>query len=164
MSETLILAARAAAEHYGLKWEELPDVNPVANGEFDRRFFLEGAEATLRAIRNAEHLAALVAGKNALYSCSADPELEDARACWHAMIDAALPSEPVDIPVSMGVEVIKGVVRRTMDFGPPLTEHFANAAECVGRIRLAVSDDGQVVRTFGCVAAEGDLLILEPIE
>lgn len=32
----------------------------------------------------------LVAGKKALYSCSPDPELEDARGCWHAMIDEAL--------------------------------------------------------------------------
>lgn len=29
-------------------------------------------------------------GKKALYSCSSDPELEDARGCWQEMIDAAL--------------------------------------------------------------------------
>lgn len=33
--------------------------------------------------------AMLVAGKNALYGCSEDPELEDARKCWNAMIAAA---------------------------------------------------------------------------
>lgn len=34
--------------------------------------------------------AILAAGKKSLYSCSPDPELEDARHCWEAMIDAAL--------------------------------------------------------------------------
>lgn len=56
--------------------------------------------AALQAIRDLDGgdindggLAALVAGKQALYSCSADPELQDARGCFHAMIDAIL-AEP----------------------------------------------------------------------
>lgn len=159
MTETLTKAAIAAAEHYGLKWDDLPDVNPVANGELDKRHFLESAEAMLRAIRNAEHLAALVAGKDALYSCSADPELEDARACWHAMIDAALPSPPVEIPVSAGREMVEGKLEWTMPFQAPLTDHFVSAAECIGRLRLDINSGGTVV-TFYCQAAEDDLLIM----
>ena len=57
----------------------------------------EIARAALQAIRDLDSgdindggLAALVAGKRALYSCSADPELQDARGCFHAMIDAML--------------------------------------------------------------------------
>jgi hypothetical protein len=48
--------------------------------------------AVLAAIRDVDagSPAMLVAGKEALYSCSADPELEDARGCWQAMIDKAL--------------------------------------------------------------------------
>lgn len=41
----------------------------------------------------------LLAGKHALFSCSEDPELEDARGCWQAMIDAALSPQP-GCPVS----------------------------------------------------------------
>ena len=32
----------------------------------------------------------LIAGKNSLYSCSEDPEIEDARACFQAMIGEML--------------------------------------------------------------------------
>lgn len=50
------------------------------------------ARAVLQAIRDVDSgsPAILVAGKKSLYSCSEDPELEDARKCWQAMIDAAL--------------------------------------------------------------------------
>lgn len=48
------------------------------------------ARAVIAAIRDSEDLAALVAGKQALYSCSEDPELADARGCFQAMIDAML--------------------------------------------------------------------------
>lgn len=52
------------------------------------------ARAAIEAMRDApdEHStpAILVAGKKALYSCSSDPELDDARGCWRAMIDEAL--------------------------------------------------------------------------
>ena len=65
-------------------------VVPVGSGEEMRR-------ATLEAIRHLDSgdpndggLAALVAGKNALFSCSEDPSLQDARGCFHAMIDALL--------------------------------------------------------------------------
>jgi hypothetical protein len=161
MSEILTKAAIAAADHYGLKWEDLPEVNPVANGELDRRHFLENAEVVLRAARDAEDLAALVAGKEALYCCTEDPELEHARACWHAMFDTALPQPIMEIPVSMGREVIKGEVRWTMPFASPLTDHFASEGECVGRIRMTINSDGEVV-DFYCIAAEDGLLIMRP--
>lgn len=50
------------------------------------------ARAVLQAIRDVDagSPAMLVAGKKSLYSCSSDPELEDARECFQAMIDAAL--------------------------------------------------------------------------
>jgi hypothetical protein len=48
--------------------------------------------AVLQAIRDVDagSPAMLAAGKVALYSCSEDPELADARKCFQAMIDAAL--------------------------------------------------------------------------
>jgi hypothetical protein len=64
--------------------------------------------ATLEAIRHLDSedpndggLAALVAGKNALFSCSEDPSLQDARGCFHAMIDALIAASPV-VPASEG--------------------------------------------------------------
>lgn len=71
-------------------------------GTFDLR---EVARAALLAIRdldsgdiNSGGLSALVAGKEALYSCTADPELADARGCFHAMIDAILNAEKAATP------------------------------------------------------------------
>ena len=65
------------------------------------RYWLPSARAALQAIRDLDSgdindggLAALVAGKQALYSCSADPELQDARGCFHAIIDAILNEKP----------------------------------------------------------------------
>lgn len=54
--------------------------------------YVPTARAVFEAIRNVDagSPAVLVAGKEALYSCSEDPELDDARKCFHAMIDAAL--------------------------------------------------------------------------
>ena len=50
------------------------------------------ARAVLKAIRDCDagSPAILVAGKIALFCCTEDPELEHARKCWQAMIDAAL--------------------------------------------------------------------------
>jgi len=85
-------AARAAAEQYGEIWDRLPNVNPVSNGELDKAHFINQAIAILTAIRDVDagSPAILVAGKRALYSCTEDPELQDARGCWQAMIDAML--------------------------------------------------------------------------
>lgn len=72
--------------------DDLSDV--VIDGHFD---VLEMARAVLLAVRNLDAegvgftgLNALVKGKESLYSCSADPELDDARQCFTAMIDAIL--------------------------------------------------------------------------
>ena len=35
----------------------------------------------------------LLAGKKSLFSCSEDPQLEDARSCFQAMVDAAFPKK-----------------------------------------------------------------------
>jgi len=63
--------------------------------------YLWVARAGLLALRdldsgdiNSGGLSALVAGKNALFSCTADPELSDARGCFHAMIDEILGATP----------------------------------------------------------------------
>jgi hypothetical protein len=56
------------------------------------RLSMEIARAAIEEMRDVDagwpHM--LAAGKKSLYSCSSDPELEDARQCWQAMIDAAL--------------------------------------------------------------------------
>lgn len=59
------------------------------------RDYLPEVRAVLRAIRDVDvgSPAILVAGKKALYCCTADPELGDARDCWTAMIDAMLADE-----------------------------------------------------------------------
>jgi len=44
-------AARAMAEQYGESWDDLPDVNPIQNGELDRAHFIEQARAVLTAIQ-----------------------------------------------------------------------------------------------------------------
>lgn len=53
---------------------------------------LEMARVAIAAMRDVDSGTPemLRCGKNALYSCASDPELEDARKCWEAMIDAAL--------------------------------------------------------------------------
>lgn len=58
----------------------------------DKDYFHEQARIILAVMRyvDAGSPAMLVAGKKALFSCSEDPELEDARGCYQAMIDAAL--------------------------------------------------------------------------
>lgn len=55
------------------------------------------ARSVLMAVRNLDAegvgstgLNALVKGRESLYSCSEDPELDDARQCFTAMIDAIL--------------------------------------------------------------------------
>lgn len=57
-----------------------------------RRALAREIVAELRDV-DAGSLGMLLAGKQALYSCSEDPELEDARGCWQAMIDAELAGE-----------------------------------------------------------------------
>lgn len=53
----------------------------------------EAARNIVKAMRDlpdADGPQMLVAGKQALLSCAEDPQLEDARRCWHAMIDTLL--------------------------------------------------------------------------
>lgn len=66
------------------KWE---DAAPLA-----RNYTMEDARAAIEAMRDVDggSPAILKDGMQSLYSCSSDPELEDARGCWEAMIDAAL--------------------------------------------------------------------------
>ncbi len=52
--------------------------------------FRRAARAVIEAMRDVECLPMLVAGKNALFSCSEDPTLEDARNCFHAILAVAL--------------------------------------------------------------------------
>ena len=40
-----------------------------------------------------ETLEMLLAGKKSLFSCSEDPQFEDARSCFEAMVDAAFPKK-----------------------------------------------------------------------
>jgi hypothetical protein len=72
-------------------WADLADSS--------RRDYRTSFRAAFTSVRDLDSgfsgLPVLVAGKKALYSCSEDPEIEDARNCWHAMIDAAL-QEPTD--------------------------------------------------------------------
>ena len=58
---------------------------PVKGGGYD-----DAARAAIEAMRDVECLPMLVAGKNALFSCSEDPTLEDARNCFHAILAVAL--------------------------------------------------------------------------
>lgn len=62
-----------------------------ASQEFKDRF-RNMARTAIAAMRDVDtgSPAILVAGKKALFSYSEDPTLDDARKCWHAMIDAAL--------------------------------------------------------------------------
>lgn len=56
----------------------------------------EKARAAIKEMRNVDEgsPAVLKAGMQSLYSCSSDPELDDARGCWQSMIDAALTDAP----------------------------------------------------------------------
>lgn len=70
-------------------WEEEQRLqNEIEDSDWPK--FVADVRAVLQVIRESEDLAALVAGKQALYSCSEDPELADARGCFQAMIDALL--------------------------------------------------------------------------
>lgn len=86
-------AAVALANH-DARQVDAPEIASVDEFRFDgeRANYLSCARAVLEAIRDVDagSPAILVAGKESLYSCSEDPELEDARKCFHAMIDAAL--------------------------------------------------------------------------
>lgn len=44
-------AARTVAERYGESWDDLPEVNPVANGEWDRGQFLQMGRAALATLK-----------------------------------------------------------------------------------------------------------------
>lgn len=87
-----VAKAIAGAESCG-GWDSVtPDWQPL---------YFDMARAALTAIRDLDSgdindggLSSLTAGKRALYSCSEDPELADARGCFHAMIDAILNEKP----------------------------------------------------------------------
>ncbi|MGV7119573.1 hypothetical protein [Sphingopyxis sp. 550A] len=83
--QDLLDRLKASADEEGLA-EELAEEDEVWPN------YVADARAVLEAIRDVDagSPAILVAGKESLYSCSEDPELEDARKCFHAMIDAAL--------------------------------------------------------------------------
>lgn len=53
---------------------------------------IKQARAAIEVMRDVDSgsPAILAAGKKSLSSCSEDPELEDARWCWQAMVDTAL--------------------------------------------------------------------------
>ena len=63
----------------GVIYVRLDDVKPMCAR-------IEKLEAALRE----PTLPMLLAGKKSLYSCSEDPEIEDARACFLAMVRKAL--------------------------------------------------------------------------
>lgn len=83
-------AARAMMRHQDID----PDVYKGMHGGYG--YWLDAAHEVITAIRDVDggSPAVLAAGKQSLYSCSADPELEDARGCFHAMIDAMLEELP----------------------------------------------------------------------
>lgn len=66
----------------------------------------------------------LAAGKNALYSCSSDPELEDARGCFRAML-AAAPDPAQDAAL---VEMLARVLCRQMTGANPDSQCPRNLA------------------------------------
>ena len=64
-------------------------------GEPYWKLFIPHARAAIEAMRDVDAVGPqmLAAGKQALYGCSEDPEVEDARRCFQAMVDAALPKD-----------------------------------------------------------------------
>lgn len=84
--------AARALHHFNMKGQHpKPENYPwEALSRRDQALLRARAYAVIAAIRDSEDLAVLVAGKQALYSCSEVPELADARGCFQAMIDALL--------------------------------------------------------------------------
>lgn len=77
---------QADEQNGGPPWGYVQTIGKHAvNGYYDR------ARAAITAMRDVDSgsSAMLAAGKAALYSCASDPEVEDARSCWEAMIDEA---------------------------------------------------------------------------
>lgn len=82
-------AARAAAQSYGFDesaWDALPDVNPVPNGEWDKRGFLGMARAILEAIREPDERHVATVKAEGVWNCAQD----EIGGIYTEMIDAAL--------------------------------------------------------------------------
>ena len=79
MSDDLVKRLREVGDRNGLMYADYDTTVEAA----DR---IEKLEAALRE----PTLPMLLAGKKSLYSCSEDPEIEDARACFLAMARKAL--------------------------------------------------------------------------
>ena len=71
-------------------------------------------------------LAMLVAGKEALFGCSEDPELEDARKCYLAMLAAAPRPDAGDELVSF-VLVAEWIRREAPAFIDAFTKEFKSS-------------------------------------
>lgn len=89
-------AARAAAEQYGEDWERLPEINPVANGDLDRRFFVEQARAVLEVFRepSAEMIEAALLSTPSVSEGHLRFFHRDFRTEFGAAIDVVLEGEP----------------------------------------------------------------------
>jgi hypothetical protein len=96
-------AARAAAEQYGEDWDSLPDINPVQNGDLDRRHFIDQVRAILTAMREPTEAMIKEGGEydsEGGYDTSGGPRdvgdhdrhtfEPNAPRIWRAMIDKAL--------------------------------------------------------------------------
>jgi len=89
------MVERAARAAYG-KWREALGTGAFPSWEVipptTREMYVSTQRAAIEAMRDVDSGSPeiLAAGKQSLYSCSEDPELEDARGCWHKMIDAML--------------------------------------------------------------------------
>lgn len=83
---------RAARAAYTEDWPDPIHATWDETADDMRERYRGIARAVIEAIRECDtgSPAMLAAGKISLYSCSADPELEDARRCWQTMIDVAL--------------------------------------------------------------------------
>ena len=92
MNEMVERVARAIAESQGYRVEAIKAMMYDDRVTPSWQEFLDDARAAIEAMRDCDAgtPAMLVSGKKALFSCSDDPELEDARKCWQAMIDEAL--------------------------------------------------------------------------
>lgn len=78
-----VAAAMALATNGG-KWDD------GHYCEDHKALWMKRARAAIEAVRDVEVLAILLAGKQSLFSCSEDPEIDDARKCWQAMTDVIL--------------------------------------------------------------------------